>query len=183
MSETEIIDTVVDEPQEVEVPVLELEFNNLLQICKRINLVDSGAYINMPNHVKTYADPEKKPIKDLITELLSFEEDDNSWRINPIKIEELIATEEFIKVGEKTIYDADRIIIISKMNTIFIIPGEKSIKEGKCQANEIIKLTNLISSQLFLLRFNDVKNDTDGYDLKIEYQLINRTAVQNNHED
>lgn len=175
MSETE---------QEMEVPVLEIEFENFLKLCERINLVDSGAFASMPNHVKVYGDREKTHIKDLVTELISYQDEDNKWRLREFKLQPVETTDNCVKIEDKTIYDASRIIIISQMNSIFIIPGEKSIAEGNCSPNEIIRLTNLISSQLFLLRFSDVKaEDNGGYDLKCDYYLIDRTKVKENNED
>lgn len=175
MSETE---------QEMEVPVLEIEFENFLKLCERINLVDSGAFASMPNHVKVYGDREKTHIKDLITELISYQDEDNKWRLREFKLQPIETTDNYVKIEDKTIYDASRIIIISQMNSIFIIPGEKSIAEGKCSPNEIIRFTNLISSQLFLLRFADVMaDDNSGYDLKVDYVLIDRTNIKENNED
>ena len=61
------------------------------------------------------------------------------------------------------------------MNSIFIIPGENSIKNGNCLPNQIIKLSNLISSQLFLLRLNDVKDEETGkFNLQADFAMIER---------
>lgn len=170
--------------QETEVPVLEIEFSNFVKMCERVNIVDSGSYNSMPNHVKVYGDPQKTSIKDLIEELISHQEEENKWRQKDFKLLQIEVTEDSVKLGEKTIYDSPRVIIISRMNSVFIIPGEKSIAEGNCSPNEIIRLTNLISSQLFLLRFSDVKSENDeGYDLKCDYYLIDRTKVEENNED
>lgn len=169
--------------QDIEVPVLEIEFDNLLKLCERINLIDSGSFTSMPNHVKIYGDKEKTHIKDLITELISYQEEDNKWRQHEFKLQPVETTDSYIKINDKIIYDAFRIIIISQMNSLFIIPGEKSISEGNCSPNEIIRFTNLISSQLFLLRFSDVKADNNSYDLKVDYLLIDRTKSKENNED
>jgi hypothetical protein len=179
MSDTETnIDT------ETEVPVLEIDFQSLIKMCEKINLIDSGAFNSMPHHVKVYADSEKTPIKDLILELISHQEEENKWRQHDFKLEALEVGDNCIKFANKVIYDAPRIIIISRMNSVFIIPGEKSIAEGNCSPNEIIRLTNLISSQLFLLRFTDVKaEDSDAYDLKVDYYLIDRTKAKESNED
>lgn len=181
MSETEINDTT---QAEIEVPVLEIEFNDFLKICEKINIVDSGAFISMPNHSKSYSDKENVHIKDIVTELLNYQREENKWRLTPFTLCDVETTSESFKIGNKTLFDSSRIIIISKMNSAFIIPGEKSIAEGGFLPNEILKVSNMISSQLFLLRFTDVKNEEqDGYDLKIQYSLIDRTAIQDNHED
>ena len=168
----------------VEVPVLELEFENFLEICKKINLVDSVTVFSMPNHVKTYTDREKKPVSDLVMELIDYQKPENEWRLKVHKVQELAVDNDSIKILDKTISDAARIVIISKMNSAFIIPGDKSIKSGNCQPNEIIKFSNMISSRLFLLQFNDVKEEgSNNYNLRVEFNLINRTSIEDKHED
>ena len=164
-----------------EVPVLELEFENFIEICKKINLVDSITIFSMPNHIKTYSNREEKPVSDLVMELLDYQKEENAWRLKVHKVQELSVIDNAIKFLDKTIFDSNRIIIISKMNSAFIIPGEQSIANGNCQPNEIIKLSNLISSQLFLLQFKDVKNsESNKYDLKIEFNLINKSTKDEN---
>ena len=167
----------------IEVPVLELEFENLIEICKKINLVDSITVFSMPNHVKTYSNREEKPVSDLVMELIDYQKEENEWRLKSYKVQELAVADNTIKVLDKTIFDAARIVVISKMNSVFIIPGKESLKNGNCLPNEIIKLSNLISSQLFLLQFKDVKEEgSNNYDLRVEFNLINRTQIQENHE-
>lgn len=172
-----------DAEDTIEVPVLELEFENLIEICKKINLVDSVTVFSMPNHVKTYSKRDEKPVSDLVMELLDYQKEENEWRLKSYKVQELAVVDNSIKVLDKTIIDAARIVVISKMNSVFIIPGEESLKNGNCLPNEIIKLSNLISSQLFLLQFKDVKEEgSNNYDLRVEFNLINRTQIQENHE-
>ena len=178
---SDIIDTNDDS---IEVPVLELEYSKVLEIIKRVNIADSITIISMPDHVKNYTDREKKPISVIVDELIDYQREENSWRLKVLKVADITVEDNSIKFSDKTIFDSDRIIIISKMNSLFIIPGEKSIKEGNCQPNEIIKISNLISSQLFLLQFTDVKNEeSDTYDLRVQFSLIDRTQVEDKHED
>jgi hypothetical protein len=159
----------------VPVPVLEIEFNKLLQICEKINIADSCTYISMPNHVKTYSERNTTHISELVNMLLDFEDPENSWRLDKKTVQEMRTTEDSIILGDRVIYDSDRVIVISTINSVYIIPGERSIKEGKCKPNEIIKLSNLLSSQIFLLRFKDIPNETDGgYDLKVEFSIVQK---------
>lgn len=163
----------------VAVPVLEIEFNKLLQICEKINIIDCCTFISMPEHVKTYIDREKVHISKLVGTLLEYEEPDNSWRLDKKTILESKTNSDSIVLGDRTIYDSDRVIIISKINSVYIIPGERSIKEGACKPNEIIKLSNLLSSQVFLLQFSDIPNDKEGgYDLKVEFTTIQRKKAE-----
>lgn len=173
-----------DTEDTIEVPVLELEFENLVEICKKINLVDSVTVFSMPNHVKSYSNRDEKPVSELVMELIDYQKEENEWRLKTHKVQELVVTDNIIKILDKTIYDAARVVVISKMNSVFIIPGEESLKSGNCLPNEIIKLSNLISSQLFLLQFKDVKEEgSNNYDLRVEFALINRTQVEEKHED
>lgn len=172
-----------DIEETIEVPVLELEFEKFLEICSKINLVDSILEFSMPNHLSSYADRDKSPIANLVEELLEYQKPENSWRVTEHKVVEFAIKEGAITYLDKTIFDASRIIIISKLNSAYIIPGERSISEGKCQPNQIIKLSNMISSQLFLLQFKDVKEEnSDKFDLRVEYALINRTDAKEKHE-
>lgn len=161
----------------IEVPILEVNFENFLKICEKINIVDNVTAYSMPNHVKEYATSEKFPIAELMNLLIEYQKPENEWRRKENKVVDLQNNGEYIQVGEKTIFDAERIIIVSKMNSAFVIPGEKSIKDGKFLPNEIIKMTNLISSQLFLLNFIDEPSDNNtSYNLKVEYSIINRQS-------
>lgn len=174
----------MSEDTEIEVPVLEMGFDKFLEMIKKVNLIDCVTYFSMPDHLKKYADNEKLPVGDLILELLEYHKEENEWRLTKNPVVEAVSDETSIKFLDKTILDASRVIIVSKMNSVFIIPGEKSISEGNCLPNQIIKFSNLISSQLFLLKFSDIKDETqDGkYDLKAEYCLIDKASIKN-HED
>jgi hypothetical protein len=167
-----------DIEETVEVPILEVDFTNFITICEKINLVDSVAIISMPNHVNEYASHEKTSVSDLMNILIEYQKEENKWRLKENKVVELAVGSDFIKVGEKTIYDSPRVVIVSKMNSAYVIPGERSLKEGGFQPNEIIKLSNLISSQLFLLHFVDVPKEDNNYDLRIEYSLINKNTKE-----
>lgn len=171
-----------DEQETTEVPVLEVDFTKFLQICEKINIADSCKFFSMPDHAKKYSDRTTMPVGELMTMLLDFENEENNWRVNQKTIVDLIAQGDKLIIGDKTLFDSNRIIIISRLNSVYIVPGERSIKEGGFMPNEIVKLSNLISSQLFLLRFSDVPDEKNGgFDLKVEYSLIDRTRIQSNH--
>lgn len=176
---TENTETVENTETPMEIPVLELEFPKLVEICKKINIVDNVTYYSMPEHIKKYENREQYSIDTLINELFSYQSDENKWRLKDNKVVDFLCEDDCLKIADKTIYDSSRIIIISKINSIYIIPGERSIAEGNCAPNEIIRLTNLISSQFFLLRFSDIENeDKSGYDLKVDYVIIDRNKIQ-----
>ena len=167
----------------VAVPVLEIEFAKLLQICEKINIADSCTFISMPNHVKAYSNRETMHISELVKMLLEFEEPDNAWRLDRQTVVEMKSPSNSIILSDKVICDSDRVIVISKLNSVYIIPGERSIKEGNCKPNEIIKLTNLLSSQIFLLKFSDIPNENDGgYDLKVEFNMVQKPSAKSEPE-
>lgn len=170
----------MSETQEtVPVPVLEIEFNKLLQICEKINIADCCTFISMPDHVKAYSNRENIHISKLVGMLLEYEEPDNAWRLDKQTVVEMKTSPDSIVLSDRVIYDSDRVIVISKINSVYIIPGERSIKEGNCKPNEIIKLSNLLSSQIFLLRFSDIPNDNDGgYDLKVEFNMVQKPVIK-----
>jgi hypothetical protein len=171
-----------NEQEVTEVPVLEVEFAKFLQICEKINIVDSCKFFSMPDHSKKYSERATMPVSELMTMLLDFETEENSWRVNQKTVVDLATQGDKIIIGDKTLFDSNRIIIISRLNSAYIVPGERSIKEGGFMPNEIVKLSNFFSSQLFLLRFSDVPDEkSGGFDLKVEYSLIDRTRIQSNH--
>ena len=94
----------------IEVPVLELEFENFIEICKKINLVDSITIFSMPNHIKTYSNREEKPVSDLVMELLDYQKEENAWRLKVHKVQELSVIDNAIKFLDKTIFDSNRTI-------------------------------------------------------------------------
>lgn len=163
-----------DEQETITIPVLELEYSKLLELCQRINIIDTLTYISMPNHVDAYASKDKTSIAALVDELVGYEsKEENKWRIERKPAVDIKVSKDSFAFGERVIYDAKRIIVISQMNSVYIIPGERSIKEGRCKPNEIIKFTNLVSSQYFLLKFDDVpKENNDGYDLKVSFMIV-----------
>lgn len=167
----------------VAVPVLEIEFAKLLQICEKINIADCCTFISMPDHVKAYSNRENIHISKLVGMLLEYEEPDNAWRLDKKTVLDLKTTSDSIFLDDRAIYDSDRVIVISRLNSVYVIPGERSIKEGNCKPNEIIKLTNLLSSQIFLLRFSDVPNEKDGgYDLKVEFNMVQKPSAKSEPE-
>jgi hypothetical protein len=167
----------------IAVPVLEIEFAKLLQICEKINIADSCTFISMPDHVKAYSNRETIHISKLVGMLLEYEEPDNAWRLDKKTVLEMKTEPNGIVLDDRAILDSDRVIVISKINSVYIIPGERSIKEGNCKPNEIIKLTNLLSSQIFLLRFSDIPNEKDGgYDLKVEFNMVQKPSVKSEPE-
>lgn len=178
------METHDSETDTIEVPILELDFDKFLEMTKKINIVDCITFFSMPNHVKTYSDREKLTAGDLILELIEYQKEENEWRLTKNPVADFAVDANGVKFLDKNITDAARVIVVSKMNSIFIIPGENSIKSGNCQPNQIIKLSNLISSQLFLLKLNDVKEEaSNDYELKVEFALIDRTAVKENHDN
>ena len=167
----------------IAVPVLEIEFAKLLQICEKINIADSCTFISMPDHVKAYSNRETIHISKLVGMLLEYEEPDNAWRLDKKTVLEMKTEPNGIVLDDRAILDSDRVIVISKINSVYIIPGERSIKEGNCKPNEIIKLTNLLSSQIFLLRFSDIPNEKDGgYDLKVEFNMVEKPSAKSEPE-
>ena len=174
----------MSEENTVEVPVLEIEFDTLLEMVKKINLVDCITLFSMPNHLKVYGDSEKTSIGNLMMELVEYQNEENSWRLEKHIVKDFSIENNSIKILDKAIFDTQRIIIVSKMNSIFIIPGENSIKNGNCLPNQIIKLSNLISSQLFLLRLNDVKDkETGKFNLQADFAMIERNFETNKDEN
>ncbi|MBR4891099.1 MAG: hypothetical protein IKU15_07425 [Clostridia bacterium] len=163
----------------VAVPVLEIEFDKLLQILSKINIADSCTFISMPEHVKTYSNRDNMHISKLVGMLLEFEEPDNAWRLDKKTVLEIKPAPDCVLLNDRIVYDSDRVIVVSTINSVYIIPGEQSIKSGRCKPNEIIKLTNLLSSQIFLLKFTDVPNEQEtGYDLKVEYKLVEKPMIK-----
>ena len=83
-----------------------------------------------------------------------------------------------IKFLDKQLFGAERVIILPKNNSVYIIPDEESIKNGGFKANEILQFSNLISVKMFLMKFVEEPNeDGTNFDVKIEYELVERKKM------
>lgn len=179
---SEIIDV---KPEEVAIPVMETDFEELAKIINLVNVADSINIISLPRHVSTYTNEEKNSLEEVIKEILSYYNDQNEhWRIKELKIQPVGLDNDTVRIADKVIYDTNKVIVISKLNSVFIFPGERSIKEGNCSPNEVIRLINLIATKSFLMQFNDVEDEeTKQHKLHVNFALIGENPPQNNTID
>lgn len=185
MSTETIIDVedIKNEDEIIPVPVMETDFNELFKIIKLVNVVDSINLVSLPNHVSYYCN-ENTSLETTIKEILSYYNSENDfWRIKESKIQPVGIEDDTIRFADKVLYDASKVIIISKLNSIFIFPGERSIKDGGCSANEVIRLINLIATKSFLMQFNDIEDEnTKENKLHVNFIPIEEN-IKNNLEN
>lgn len=170
----------MSEENTVEVPILVIDFETLKNICSKVDIVDSYSVITMPNLSADYADSEKHSLGNLITTLMEYESDENNqWRIEKNVVQQIQITENGINIGPILIQDVEKIIVVSKINSLYIIPGKNTIVSKAIKPNEILRLSNFISTRMFLMQFNDVKSKQkeNGYDLNISFSLIDKENI------
>ena len=184
MSTETIIDVedIKNEDEIIPVPVMETDFNELFKIIKLVNVVDSINLVSLPNHVSYYC-KEGSSLESTVREILSYYNNENDfWRIKESKVQPVSIENDTIRVADKVLFDAVKVVIISKLNSIFIFPGERSIKEGKCSANEVIRLINLIATKSFLMQFTDIEDEkTKENKLHVDFVPIGEN-INNNAE-
>ena len=175
---------IIDVDETVAVPVMETDFNELIKIIKLVNIADSVHLISLPKHV-SYYNSEKISLETGVKEILGYYNDETEfWRIKEKKIEPLGLENDGVKIFDKTIFDANKIIIISKLNSVFIFPGERSIKEGNCLPNEVIRLINLVATKSFLMQFSDEEDEeTKKNKLHVEFIPIGKKTEPVNSDD
>lgn len=184
MSTETIIDVedIKNEDEIIPVPVMETDFNELFKIIKLVNVVDSINLVSLPNHVSYYC-KEDSSLESTVREILSYYNNENDfWRIKESKVQPVGIENDTIRVADRILFDAVKVVIISKLNSIFIFPGERSIKEGKCSANEVIRLINLIATKSFLMQFTDIEDEkTKENKLHVDFVPIGEN-INNNAE-
>lgn len=184
MSTETIIDVedIKNEDEIIPVPVMETDFNELFKIIKLVNVVDSINLVSLPNHVSYYC-KEGSSLESTVREILSYYNNENDfWRIKESKVQPVGIENDTIRVADRVLFDAVKVVIISKLNSIFIFPGERSIKEGKCSANEVIRLINLIATKSFLMQFTDIEDEkTKENKLHVDFVPIGEN-INNNAE-
>ena len=172
----------VEASEEMSIAVLETDFSELLKITKLVNFADSVDAISLPKHISHYSNNENIGLEQIIRELLEFyQNEDEKWRINSQRAVPIVTEDDSIKIPGKILHDAGRIVIISKLNSIFIFPGERSIKEGSAAPNEVIRLINMVATKSFLMQLTDVANENDtSLSLKVNFIPIDNINNENN---
>lgn len=171
--------------ENIEIPVLETDFSEFFKVMSLINFADSMDTITLPKHSSNYTDSAKMPLEPLMKELLGFyQQEDEKWRINNNRAVPIVVEDNSIKLPGKTLYDAGRIIIISRLNSICVFPGERSIKDGSFAPNEVIRFINLVATKSFLMQLVDVLNpDEKLHSLKVNFIPIDNIQNENNNPE
>lgn len=163
----------MSEEETISIPVMEIEYDKFVEICNKNNYIDSLTIYSMPNHSKFYSIREDFSIADLIQTLYDYNYEENSWRLEKKPVVDIKVQDNVIKFLDKQLFGAERVIILPKNNSVYIIPDEESIKNGGFKANEILQFSNLISVKMFLMKFIEEPNeDGTNFDVKIEYELV-----------
>ena len=157
----------------IEVSALQITFENLKKICAKATYADECSLVAMPFQTSIYADTTQYTTGSVLNLIIEYENEDNPWRITKKVVQQIKSDENSIIIGDIKIVDAEKIIVVSKLNSIFILPGSETIKNKFVNPNEIIHLTNLISTAAFLIKFEDVADkESNDINLKINYLKI-----------
>lgn len=149
-----------------------LEFNTFIDICTRATVADLSNTYTLPDLGKKFIE---KGEADFIQMLANYHEnEDEKWRIRKDKVLNIQSNGSEFKFGDKTLLDSEAIYVIPKINSIFVIPGERSIKEGRCSPVEVYQFTNLISTEPMLIRFTNLEREGAKPSLSMNLQIIQR---------
>lgn len=150
-----------------------ISFETLLKIVKGTDKIGSLYMFSMPNHIKTYISDVEKTTQSIFS---IFENEDERWRVKSASNVDIKSNDESIVFGpNNTILDADLCICMPIVNSIFIIPGPKSIEAG-WDVTKIVQFTNLVSLTPMLLRLTDVEDEENppNHKISVSYEVLEK---------
>lgn len=138
-----------------------VDFETLKEITKKINFVHRCISYTMPSKASTYVGKDKD-LTSFIQTLMDYTnpENEESWRVSKQWNLQYGFGEDFIQIGSMKLYDIEECIIIPQLQTVFIVPGEKSVKGG-INASTVITLNDLISTMPLVMEFLSVPDEND----------------------
>lgn len=174
MSEKNVIkNEEIDENAIGKFYIQSVSFDTFLKIVKDVNLIGTAYFYSMPNHIKTYA----KDVEGTTQSIFSiFENEDERWRVKSIKQLHTNVTENSIQFGDFTILDSDLCLCMPMINSIVLLPGQKSIENG-WDVTKIVLLSSMISMTPMLLRLTDIEDEENppNHKISVSYETISQS--------
>lgn len=167
------------EEQEM-VNIQAVDFTTLKTMTERIGFVHRYITFNMPNKASTYVQ-DSSNLSNFIQQMIDYTKSDSeeNWRVEELKNVKYGNIEGGICIADnKTLFDVEKCLIIPKLQIVFVVPGEKSVKEGGFNAAHVICLIGLISTMPLMMKFDSVPdpNDSSKQALSVSYEIWERTS-------
>lgn len=136
-----------------------IAYGDLCGFLGKASCVENLTTYNLPVRSADYVGKAAE----LIEALIGFYADEGEkWRM---RTEKLVQTKrgenDIICLGKRTLYDADGVYAISKLDSFFVLPGKKSVQEGGFSPSEVIQLSGLITLRPLVLRLEDEVVDAE----------------------
>lgn len=149
-----------------------ISFDSFLKLTSKASIIDLLNVYQLPDLADKFID---KDDSEFIQTLASYHDDENEkWRIKKEKLLQIEKTEDSFKFGARTLFDSKVVYVVPKFNSIFLIPGERSIKEGSCTPVEVYQFTNFISTNPFLIRIQNIESPDGKVGLSLNYEIIEK---------
>lgn len=149
-----------------------IAFDAFLKLTRKASIIDLCNVYQLPDLAEKYIADDDGGFIQMLADYHS--NDDEKWRIKKEKLLNIVLTEDSFKFGSKILFDAKIIYVVPKYNSIFVIPGERSIKEGSCSPVEAYQFTNLISTSPFLIRMMNIEAPDGKTGLSLNYEIIEK---------
>ena len=145
------------EEKENEAMMHVIAFDSFMKLVNRASIIDLCNVYQLPDLAEKFIN--KDDDSNFIQMLANYHgSEDDKWRVKKQKLLKIKITEDSFTFGEKKLFDAKIIYVVPKFNSIFVVPGERSIKEGSCSPVEAYQFTNLISTAPFLVRIVNIES-------------------------
>lgn len=153
-----------------------LDFTTFIKVLERINVVKTLYNFQLPNKATSYI-KENESYAPFIQTLIDYTnpESDDFWRVChtgplPVKVESSSVT-----IGDRKLLDVAMCAVIPELQSVFIVPGDQSVKEGGFSASDAISLSGLISTTPLQMVFRSVPDEKDEgkMALSVTYMMSN----------
>lgn len=151
--------------------VHQVQYKTLLSILEKVTDVNKTFVYTMPSKAQKYASSGFE----LINTLNEYIDGEQDWRIAKNTNVKLEVRDEKILIGQNNVISGTKLVLcIPRINSIIIIPDQKSLINGVKDPTKIIQLTNCISVMPLLVKLLDERdeNDAEKFILGMSYEII-----------
>ena len=140
-----------------------IDFSAFMKLTAKATFIDLLNTYQLPDLADKFIDKNES---DFIQMLAGYHNsEDDKWRIKKEKLVKIeyntkeSGSDDIFAFNGRKIFDAKMIYVVPKFNSIFLVPGERSIKEGGCTPVEVYQFTNLISTCPTLIRIKNLETE------------------------
>lgn len=168
---------MADELVEEKILMQPIEYDGLFGFVKQCNYATLLTY-QLPNKADAFVD-DLQGLMEVLTGY--FNNDDERWRVKKeINVDihgaqKEASAEKYITLGkDKVLYDAAKIFAVVRLNSFFVIPGPRSLSEGRFNPSEVLQISNLIAVKplVMMLANEPVDEEKDIWKLTASFKGI-----------